>query len=66
MKVMIMQVTVRRYQVGDRPSVSILKKVVKLIAVVVGLFIAGLAYPQYQQIAYFETKRIKCPFCCIL
>lgn len=26
-----------------------LKKVVKLIAVVVGLFVAGLAYLQYQQ-----------------
>jgi uncharacterized membrane protein (Fun14 family) len=28
-----------------------LKKIVKLVAVVVGLFIAGLAYLQYQQIA---------------
>jgi uncharacterized membrane protein (Fun14 family) len=36
-----------------------LKKVVKLIAVVVGLFIAGLAYLQYQQIAYFDWERIE-------
>jgi uncharacterized membrane protein (Fun14 family) len=36
-----------------------LKKVVKLIAVVVGLFIAGLAYLQYQQIAYFDWDRIE-------
>ena len=28
-----------------------LKKVIKLIAVIVGLFLAGLAYLQYQQIA---------------
>jgi uncharacterized membrane protein (Fun14 family) len=34
-----------------------LKKVVKLIAVVVGLFIAGLAYLQYQQIAYFDWNK---------
>jgi uncharacterized membrane protein (Fun14 family) len=36
-----------------------LKKVVKLIAVVVGLFIAGLAYLQYQQIAYFDWNKIE-------
>jgi uncharacterized membrane protein (Fun14 family) len=36
-----------------------LKKVVKLIAVVVGLFIAGLASLQYQQIAYFDWERIE-------
>jgi uncharacterized membrane protein (Fun14 family) len=36
-----------------------LKKVVKLIAVVVGLFIAGLAYLQYQQIASFDWKRVE-------
>jgi uncharacterized membrane protein (Fun14 family) len=36
-----------------------LKKVVKLIAVVVGLFIAGLAYLQYQQIAYFDWYKIE-------
>ena len=31
-----------------------LKKIVKLIAVTAGLFVAGLAYPQYQQIASFD------------
>jgi uncharacterized membrane protein (Fun14 family) len=36
-----------------------LKKVVKLIAVVVGLFIAGLAYLQCQQIAYFDWDKIE-------
>lgn len=36
-----------------------LKKVVKLIAVVIGLFIAGLAYLQYQQIAYFDWEKIE-------
>jgi uncharacterized membrane protein (Fun14 family) len=36
-----------------------LKKVVKLIAVVAGLFIAGLAYLQYQQIAYFDWDKIE-------
>jgi uncharacterized membrane protein (Fun14 family) len=36
-----------------------LKKVVKLIAVVVGLFIAGMAYLQYQQIAYFDWNKIE-------
>jgi uncharacterized membrane protein (Fun14 family) len=36
-----------------------LKKVVKLIAVIVGLFIAGLVYLQYQQIASFDWKRIE-------
>jgi uncharacterized membrane protein (Fun14 family) len=36
-----------------------LKKVVKLIAVVVGLFIAGLAYLQYQQVAYFDWDKIE-------
>jgi uncharacterized membrane protein (Fun14 family) len=36
-----------------------LKKVVKLIAVVVGLFIVGLAYLQYQQIAYFHWEKIE-------
>jgi uncharacterized membrane protein (Fun14 family) len=35
-----------------------LKKVVKLMAVVIGLFIAGLAYLQYQQIAYFDWDKI--------
>ncbi len=36
-----------------------LKKVVKLIAVIVGLFIAGLAYMQYQQMASFDWNRIE-------
>src|SRR5919109_1595184 len=36
-----------------------LKKVVKLTAIIVGLFIAGLAYLQYQQIAYFDWNRIE-------
>jgi uncharacterized membrane protein (Fun14 family) len=36
-----------------------IKKVVKLIAVVVGLFIAGLAYMQYQQIANFDWNKIE-------
>ena len=36
-----------------------LKKIVKIVAVVVGLFIAGLAYLQYQQIAFFDWYRIE-------
>jgi uncharacterized membrane protein (Fun14 family) len=36
-----------------------LKKVVKLIAVLVGLFIAGLAYLQYQQLATFNWENIE-------
>jgi uncharacterized membrane protein (Fun14 family) len=36
-----------------------IKKVVKLIAVIAGLFIAGLAYLQYQQIAFLEWNRIE-------
>jgi uncharacterized membrane protein (Fun14 family) len=36
-----------------------LKKIVKLIAVMAGLFIAGLAYLQYQQIASFDWNRIE-------
>jgi uncharacterized membrane protein (Fun14 family) len=36
-----------------------IKKVVKLVAVVIGLFIAGLAYLQYQQIAYFDWDKIE-------
>jgi uncharacterized membrane protein (Fun14 family) len=35
-----------------------LKKVVKLIAIVVGLFIAGLAYLQYQQVTSINWNRI--------
>ena len=36
-----------------------IKKVVKLIAVVVGLFIAGLAYLQYQHVASIDWNRIE-------
>jgi uncharacterized membrane protein (Fun14 family) len=36
-----------------------LKKIFKLIAVIVGLFIAGLAYLQYQQIASFNWEKIE-------
>jgi uncharacterized membrane protein (Fun14 family) len=36
-----------------------IKKVVKLIAVIAGLFIAGLAYLQYQHIASFDWNRIE-------
>ena len=36
-----------------------LKKVVKLVAVVVGLFLAGLAYLQYQQLASFNWNKIE-------
>jgi uncharacterized membrane protein (Fun14 family) len=35
------------------------KKVVKIIAVIAGLFIAGLAYLQYHQIASFDWNRIE-------
>jgi uncharacterized membrane protein (Fun14 family) len=36
-----------------------LKKVVKLIAVVIGLFLAGLAYLQYQQIASVNWAKVE-------
>jgi hypothetical protein len=36
-----------------------IKKVVKLIAVIVGVFVAGLAYLQYQQIASIDWDRIE-------
>ena len=36
-----------------------MKKVFKLIAVVVGFFIAGLSYLQYQHIASFDWNRIE-------
>ena len=36
-----------------------LKKVLKLIAIIVGLFITGLAYLQYQQLATFNWDRIE-------
>jgi uncharacterized membrane protein (Fun14 family) len=36
-----------------------IKKVVKLIAVIAGLFIAGLAYLQYQQITSVDWNRVE-------
>jgi uncharacterized membrane protein (Fun14 family) len=36
-----------------------IKKVVKLIAVVVGLFLAGLGYLQYQQIASVNWDKVE-------
>jgi uncharacterized membrane protein (Fun14 family) len=36
-----------------------IKKVVKIIAVIAGLFIAGLAYLQYQQTASIDWNRIE-------
>jgi uncharacterized membrane protein (Fun14 family) len=36
-----------------------LKKIIKLIAVIVGLFIAGLAYLQYHQIPSFNWNKIE-------
>jgi uncharacterized membrane protein (Fun14 family) len=36
-----------------------IKKVVKIIAVIAGLLMAGLAYLQYQQIASFDWNRIE-------
>lgn len=36
-----------------------IKKVVKLIAVIAGLFITGLAYLQYQHVALFDWNRIE-------
>ena len=36
-----------------------LKKVVKLVAVVVGLFFAGLAYLQYQQIIAINWNKLQ-------
>jgi uncharacterized membrane protein (Fun14 family) len=36
-----------------------LKKVIKLVAVVVGLFFAGLAYLQYQQMVNINWNKIK-------
>jgi uncharacterized membrane protein (Fun14 family) len=36
-----------------------IKKAVKLIAVIAGIFIAGLAYLQYHQIASFDWNRIE-------
>ena len=36
-----------------------LKKVVKVVAIIAGLFMAGLAYLQHQQIAAFDWNRIE-------
>ena len=36
-----------------------IKKVIRIVAVVVGLFIAGLAYLQYQQIAFINWNKIE-------
>jgi uncharacterized membrane protein (Fun14 family) len=36
-----------------------LKKVIKLMAVIVGLFLAGLAYLQYQQIANVNWSKLQ-------
>jgi uncharacterized membrane protein (Fun14 family) len=36
-----------------------LKKVIKMIAVVVGLFLAGLVYLQYQQIATIHWHKVE-------
>jgi uncharacterized membrane protein (Fun14 family) len=36
-----------------------LKKVIKLVAVVVGLFLAGLAYLQYQQMATINWNKVE-------
>jgi len=36
-----------------------LKKVVKIVAIVVGLFFAGLAYLQYQQIVAINWNKVR-------
>jgi uncharacterized membrane protein (Fun14 family) len=36
-----------------------LEKLVKLLAIIVGLFIGGLAYLQYQQVASIDWNRIE-------
>jgi uncharacterized membrane protein (Fun14 family) len=36
-----------------------LKKVIKLFTIIVGLFLAGLAFLQYQQIVSFDLNRIE-------
>src|SRR5215203_7366368 len=36
-----------------------LKKVIKLLAIIVGLFLAGLAYLQYQQIANINWNKLQ-------
>jgi uncharacterized membrane protein (Fun14 family) len=37
----------------------VLKKVIKLLAVIVGLFLAGLAYLQYHQIATINWNKFQ-------
>jgi uncharacterized membrane protein (Fun14 family) len=36
-----------------------LKKVIKLVAVIVGLFLAGLAYLQYHQVANINWNKLQ-------
>jgi uncharacterized membrane protein (Fun14 family) len=36
-----------------------LKKIIKLVAVIVGLFLAGLAYLQYQQVASIDWDKLQ-------
>ena len=36
-----------------------LKKVIKLFTIIAGLFLAGLTFLQYQQIAFFDWNRIE-------
>jgi uncharacterized membrane protein (Fun14 family) len=36
-----------------------LKKVIKLVAVIVGLFLAGLAYLQYHQVASINWNKLQ-------
>jgi uncharacterized membrane protein (Fun14 family) len=40
-------------------SSDVLKKVIKLVAVIVGLFLAGLAYLQYYQIANINWNKLQ-------
>jgi uncharacterized membrane protein (Fun14 family) len=40
-------------------SDTLLKKVIKLLAVIVGLFLAGLAYLQYHQIANINWNKLQ-------
>jgi uncharacterized membrane protein (Fun14 family) len=36
-----------------------LKKIIKIVAIIVGLFLAGLAYLQYHQIAYINWNKLQ-------
>ena len=36
-----------------------IKKVIRIVAIVAGLFLAGLAYLQYQQIAFINWNKIE-------